>query len=332
MAPTVTLTIAKLAPWHFSATVQLRTGSLSGEGRTKKQAREALEAKLRETGRGIPNWVVKTAPVAATPVPAPVKEPEDFSDFGSDEGSVDESSEVEDLIKTPVFESELVIAQVAPAMAGGFVTPLSDKEAWIKVFRACRDKFDGVEVEGESPREKLANYRRHVDALLESMGYIGAWRLTPGGDHWIRFSGETDHTVRAPQHRSGRVAKDINGMAVDALTGESMQHRREAQRQARTSRGESKGRSKGNTQKYEGDPTAYQAAYKYAAGLSRTAKEAGHGPETARLWYKFGMVVALRAQGALPHTAFEADLAAAGYKEEDIASRVLAFSSTSAAA
>jgi hypothetical protein len=44
------------------------------------------------------------------------------------------------------------------------------------------------------------------------------------------------------------------------------------------------------------------------------------------------MVVALRAQGALPHTAFEADLAAAGYKEEDIASRVLAFSSTSAAA
>jgi hypothetical protein len=315
---TTTIHVAKIGNRKFTAAVSYQgspTGWLvSDPCGQKRTAIKNLLGKLQEKGQAVSEYSTK--------------------DLGDLSRRVEIDEEAPTIKRIDPEVSAEVTPPVAPRMDGGYVTPLSDREAWADVYRQARAKFDSVTFEPgethESRKQKVYEYRRAIGDLMESISFISPWRRTVGGDHWIRFSGELDHTVKAPKAGEGRVRerfhRDLSGIIRDvSKEGEKKVTRAEKRaankkkyREQRVAEREASGAV------YKGDKGARNAAWKYAAGLSKAAKEAGHDTSVQRLWYKFGFVVSLRSQGALPHVKFEEDLKAAGYTEEDLTERVQA--------
>lgn len=353
---TATLHVAKIGHRQFTATVRYAaspngwlTSDVCGKRTT---ARKNLEAKLLAAGVPIPKWSIKdhgTVERKAAPAPqpepkqapAPAPEVDDEAPTLRQVSSVvrDETPEETDYRQAKKAAFQGIAFPVAPRMEGGYVTPLSDKDAWLDVYRQARAKFDAVQFEEgetrESRSEKIREYRTQINTLMESISFIGPWRRTVGGDFWIRFSGEADHTVRGATHRSRRqVTKNINGNWVQVENGKARSltrdEKREANRAAYREQRKAERAAKGAS--YTGSTEHRNIAYKYASAMSRSAKEAGHDSATQRLWYKVGYVVSLRSMNALPHTKFEDDLKAAGITEEYLQGQVAEYKGSEAKA
>jgi len=227
-APQIKLFVARIGHRQFTAAVSYRPADsgwlVSDVKGTRKTAIASLEAKLREAGATVPTWtVVDKGDLTAKPAPTPAPQPET---------AAAPAAQPTEPVATPAptlpeteqdaiadnaeeaLEAAVVLPPVAPKMDGGWVTPLSDKAAWLDVYRQARNKFDSVDFPGEKRWEKIANYRETINVLMERYSFVGPWRRALGGDFWLRFSGEMDHTIRQPNNRGYRAqqfAKDING-------------------------------------------------------------------------------------------------------------------------
>lgn len=226
-APQIKLFVARIGHRQFTAAVSYKpadSGWLVSDAKaTRKSAIASLEAKLREAGATIPTWtVVDKGNLAAKPATTPAPQPEAAAAPAAEPTPEPEPEPVEykteqDAIADDAeeaLEAAVVLPPVAPKMDGGWVTPLSDKAAWLDVYRQARAKFDSVDFPGEKRWEKIANYRETINVLMERYSFVGPWRRAMGGDFWLRFSGEMDHTIRQPNNRGYRAqqfAKDING-------------------------------------------------------------------------------------------------------------------------
>jgi hypothetical protein len=257
-------------------------------------------------------------------------------------------------------------------MAGGYVTPLSDQAAWDDVYRMTRAKFDNVDFTERVPdvaggltrKEVVANYRAEVGKTMEAVSFVSPWKRTVGGDYWIAFSTELDHTIRQPKSNDGaraeRHGRDINGepllvsrpesdpskLIINPMLGKVTDAEVKAAMYGETrpetpkyiegfvgTRAERKeanrakaaaSRAVGAVAKYEypGSTEQKNLAFKHGRVLQAIGAREGRDSKTKTLWYKLGIVVSLRSQGALPHAKFEADLLAAGYTEEQISAQV----------
>lgn len=189
------------------------------------------------------------------------------------------------------------VPHAAPKMDGSYVTPQSDKEAWIALYRDVCTKLADVEVPGETPREQKENFRRSVNELMESFSFIGPWRRTPGGDCWIRFAGCEDITVKAIKRGEGNrreiAHKDINGNWVSVASGGTeLANGRVVRPRA-----------------YSGHPGDFRRAKAFGNTLKARAVEQGLDKRAQNTWFKLGTAAALRALGCEPHAVYEREIA-----------------------
>jgi hypothetical protein len=333
----INLHVAKLANHKFTAAVSFKAAPggwvVSDVQGKRTTAIKNLEAKLRVFGvQNMPEWNVvdlgtitpgittpatnpesTTTPVQQSETPAFTEDDEDDAPTLRTLDTIQDQAEqaIED-----AKESVTGAFNLAPRMEGGWVTPLSDKAAWVDVFRQVRAKFDGVDFtipddEGsptikEKRWEAVSNYREAINTVMEAASFVGPWRRTIGGDCWIRFSGEVDHTVRQPKAGEGkyRTSYDLSPKKAPRL----------ARKSAEKSAGPKS--SKGEKYSYPGDENAYAQAFKFARSLSTQSKEAGNDVESQKLAYKIGMCVSLRSQNAARHEKFESDIKELGVTEE----------------
>jgi hypothetical protein len=239
---TPTLFVAKVGHRRFTAAVAYKpaeNGWLVSDAKgTRKAAIHSLEAKLREAGSAIPQWTIvdkgdlsdATIHVAKEAVAETVEQPPaipatEAAVLNPDAPDVDDEAEtlrpldaVADKAEEALEQAKAVatVPAIAPQMdAAGWVTPLTDKAAWIDIYEQCRNKLSGIEYPGEKRWEKIHNYRESVNVLMESIGFVGPWRRALGGTTWITFAGVVDDTVRQPRARNPfgpSYVKDSNGV------------------------------------------------------------------------------------------------------------------------
>lgn len=360
---TVPLYTARIGHRQFTAAVKYRPVGgflVSAPQPTRKSAIKALEAKLlghpTYLAKSVPVWDVRDQGDLTVKVPAP--KPEVPTAESTIAHLNNPNAAAKPVGTIPAREPEVTSAPapkpvlpttppVAPTMDGGFVTPRSDKAAWIDVYRQTTAKFDGIDFPGENPREKVANYRRTIGDLMESISFIAPWRRTPGGDTWLTISGEKDHTIRLPKAGDGRhrerFHKNINGNTVEvqrdptdssklyehkvtvtdsevqALLGEDAPRRAPTRKEKKAERQAAhKAAKAASAYKYPGSSDAYNAAFKYGRELQKAAAIEGHDRKVKTQWFKLGVCRSLHSQGALPHAKYEADLVACGYTDEAI--------------
>ena len=347
---TAILHLKKTGHREFKAGVKFQGNWVTAEGGQRKSAISNLEDKLLNLGASIPNWSVNEHQVQqeAISAPDPIQAHMD-SDHDSlmnlyDEMNIDcENPSMEEVVNEPTSESEepliLIPVQVnnfqaimntAPKADKGYITPVSDKQAWAKVYRKAIEFVSSTKQDNldEKPSEANQRFRAEVDTLMESIGYIGAFRMTPGGDRWIRLSGELDPTVRQFNRGEGskrdNFHRNINGnfdevqsgKSTSLVTGKKQSPKRPYNRKSSTKKTTKK---EGTAYTYtHGSAEQRKAAYVFAKGLSTESKERGDSADVQRLNYKYGYCVSLAEQGLPQHDKFIADLKDAGFDTAEL--------------
>ena len=299
-----TIKVRKTGFRQFTAGIQLKGQWILGTGPQVRSAVKALRSKLEEIGADRPDFEV--AILATKPESKPAEKPE-------------QPAPKPEETKAPAWEPETMgidssdlddeTEAVPAAGPDGWITPISDLAAWkAEVARALNTS---IAIGIPRSRDAKLEFRKNVSLLMETHGYIGAYRVLPSGLSFLATYAKDiiDPTVRQARPGDGaRQMKDINGNWVDSK-GESLQLKdRPVQKERRYW--------------YPGGKFAYVKADSQGNAWRESAARRGMTAEQSELMYKLGFVVSLRAAGKVPHTPFEKDLATAGYTEERISSVV----------
>jgi hypothetical protein len=286
-----TLWIDEYPNRKFSAKVQVLGNAILGVGNYQEQAIKDLESKLEGMNVSLKDceivYTVKQFPLTRTALP--VREKQAMPGF--------------------------------PKLDQGFVTPISDKDTWCSVFHKAIEIAMST-MSNAYDKENASKFRAEVNMCMESgqagVPSIGAYRVMPCGDRWIRLSGLDDPAVRKPRQGEGlnraRHHKDINGNWVD-VSGEPEKRRgRKAEKEP-------------GRYEYPGLPPQKAAGMKMAKAMKAKAVAAGKDESTQQLWFKIGYVMALRSMDAPYHTQYETELMQAGLKEEELRAYTVRFTS-----
>jgi len=192
---------------------------------TRKTALRSMEETLRALGyQGpFPAWDVRdaaTAPVGTTPAPEPEVEeapatermptmslsPDDPSwsrlpyhharlarqmpHFEDRIPTGDESEHVADVAEEAVqraLEAAPLIPSPAANMRPGKFSPLNGLDFWVDVYLDTVARFVDIEFPGETPADKVRNFRESVDLVMRDpkRNCVGAWDRDPSGTPWI---------------------------------------------------------------------------------------------------------------------------------------------------
>lgn len=288
---THTLFIDEYPNRKFSAKVQVLGNAILGVGNYQKQAIEDLQTKLDGMNISLKDceiiYTVKQYPLTRTALPVKPKE------------------------TMPGF----------PKLDQGFVTPISDKETWCANFHKAVELAMST-MSNAYDKENASKFRAEVNMCMENgtagVPCIGAYRVMPCGDRWIRLSGLDDPSVRKPKQGEGlnraRHHKDINNNWVDVSGEPEKRRRRKVEKEP-------------GRYEYPGLPPQKAAGMKMAKAMKAKAVAAGKDAATQDLWFKIGYVMALRSMDAPYHTQYETELMQAGVREEELRAYTVRFTS-----
>jgi len=186
----------------------------------------------------------------------------------------------------------------------GWVTPTSNREHWLKAYRAALEtvsrmdqgRDDGLE---EKPWERSSRIRGEINAIMHQLGCVGAYNKMGNGDNWLSVTGELDTTVRPSRAGDGDRRDRARRYVKNELTEEEERPRR--------------GYGYGSFEQR-------QQAHNYAKNLAEQAEESAQelsiGLTKRDIAYRLGYVMVLRSMRLPPHERFEAELKALGFTEE----------------
>jgi len=198
-ARTVPVTMAKLGSRQFIAGCAFKTapeGIAKGNIRgTRKTALRSMEETLRALGyQGpFPAWDVRdaaTAPVGTTPAPEPEVEEAPATERMPTIPTGDESEHLAGVAEEAIqraLEAAPLIPSPAANMRPGKFSPLNGLDFWVDVYLDTVARFVDIEFPGETPADKVRNFRESVDLVMRDpkRNCVGAWDRDPSGTPWI---------------------------------------------------------------------------------------------------------------------------------------------------
>jgi hypothetical protein len=248
-------------------------------------------------------------------------------------------------VVTPPVRRQVPAAPVAPKVATtlpkvaeteeGWITPRSDRAAWVESYRHAVQVCTGFRAEGLKGLhgEAAKQFRIDVTAVMRSVGCIGPWSERDGVP-WTHIAGVSDPTVAPIKPGTGdrRVLKDINNIKringgeqiLEDSPFKYLQEEYAAEIAAQM------GTPATPKTAPKPAPATTPAGYTYSFGsaeqrklasdqgrrLIAQAREQGKDADTQRIWGMIGFVLIIRAMGLPPHTEFERKLREAGVTEE----------------
>jgi hypothetical protein len=229
----VAVRITRFSRTRWAAAVTFGGQIVAAEGKTRKAAVAGLEPALRAIGynRDLPTWELLPTEDATAPAPQPeakpAPEPEAAPAPAAEPKVLSAKDARDDRAEEAVETAKrtVVVPTALPKMAAGWVTPDSDIEAWVDVYRQCVSKLEPVFEADPDKRTRVSNFREGVNLAMEAISFRGAYRRTIGGDFWLRHAqsklqrerGEylpdvtTRQTVRGEGNRRARHHRNING-------------------------------------------------------------------------------------------------------------------------
>lgn len=230
MSNTVAVRITRFTARRWAAAVTFGGKVVAAEGKTRRAAVAGLEPALRAVGytRPLPEWKLLPTEDATAPAPEakPAPEPEAAPAPAAEPEAPSAKDVREDRAEQEVEQAKrTVVPNALPRMAAGWVTPDSDIDAWVDVYRQCVAKLEPVFESDPDRKNRVANFREGVNLAMEAVSFKGAYRRTIGDEFWLRHAqsklqrerGEylpdvtTRQTVRGEGNRRARHHRNING-------------------------------------------------------------------------------------------------------------------------
>ena len=197
------------------------------------------------------------------------------------------------------------------------VTPTDHPDLWETCYKATLAAVEGTHEDME-PRDAYKQKRADIDAILASIGCVGAYELDGNGRPWIQSSRIKDPMLApaVPTDVTKRVQRDINGFKHrNNGEGEHIIEKSEDQKYWESPRdevrvaGDEVPSFRRPTDYTAGTPEQLREAAARGQRLAVLAVSAGKDPQLAG---QLGWCVSLREQGLPPHERLEAHLARKG--------------------